>query len=52
MFPQDVSQKAEIFQITDDDFAGLSPLPVSERSQFTQQQVSATCTRRTGTDRN
>ncbi|XP_056009171.1 leucine-rich repeat-containing protein 43-like isoform X9 [Ostrea edulis] len=40
MFPQDVSQKAEIFQITDDDFAGLSPLPVSERSQFTQQQTS------------
>ncbi|XP_056009165.1 leucine-rich repeat-containing protein 43-like isoform X3 [Ostrea edulis] len=42
MFPQDVSQKAEIFQITDDDFAGLSPLPVSERSQFTQQQQKKT----------
>lgn len=41
MFPQDVSQKAEIFQICDDDFNGLSPLPVSEGSQFTPQPVSS-----------
>uniref|UniRef100_A0A8W8K691 Leucine-rich repeat-containing protein 43 n=1 Tax=Magallana gigas TaxID=29159 RepID=A0A8W8K691_MAGGI len=40
MFPQDVSQKAEIFQICDDDFNGLSPLPVSEGSQFTPQPTS------------
>eukprot|EP00105_Crassostrea_gigas_P041040 XP_019925188.1 PREDICTED: leucine-rich repeat-containing protein 43 isoform X4 [Crassostrea gigas] len=39
MFPQDVSQKAEIFQICDDDFNGLSPLPVSEGSQFTPQPL-------------
>ncbi|XP_078335232.1 uncharacterized protein LOC111135443 isoform X1 [Crassostrea virginica] len=37
MFPQDVSQKAEIFQITDNDFDALSPMLMSERSQFTPQ---------------
>ncbi|XP_061166534.1 leucine-rich repeat-containing protein 43-like [Saccostrea echinata] len=40
MFPQDMSQKAEIFQITDNDLAGLSPMPMSERSQFTPQPTS------------
>lgn len=40
MFPQDVSQKAEIFQITDNDFDALSPMLMSERSQFTPQPVS------------
>ena len=40
MFPQDVSQKAEIFQITDNDFDALSPMLMSERSQLTPQPVS------------